>query len=453
MARRLPFVCLTVLGLLAAACPAGGASSGSESGSGGGSGSSGASSGDPTEGGARPPVRVFAVGNHHGLDYAADYAAFAGEFRRLMELVAPDLAGEHDNLVVFGEDVGLPAAFLGGRGAEARAQDSALAAFLAVATAYQPIVEHYTAAHPDISFNRAITLALTDTMARAFFGTFPALAEEYGVYLSACSLLPPVVTSDDSADIAFFGDPEVPDAAFVYLPEGTEVFNVCYLWGPDGAELGASRKVNLVDLEGPDMLDLASASLDQVQAFDLPFGRVGVAISLDAFVPSYVARLEALGVQIVLQNDANPGRWAITQERSDHLGPAEGLIWQPEEWRDSTIRMVEHADYPSLQFNVCPMIVGNLFDIAFDGQSSITAREPPPALAPRAYVGDAPQGRFLALAPWAAPDPGEADPGLTLEERRAALSEIGDKLAPGSGDVLENMYRESVVWADLQVRD
>lgn len=437
--------------LLTAACPAGEASSGTES-SGSGSGT-GASTGDPTGGAARPPVRAFAVGNHHGLAYAADYAAFAAEFRRLMELVAPDLASEHDNLVVFGEDVGLPAAFLGARGAEARVQESALGAFLAVATAYQPIVEHYTAAHPDISFNRAITLALTDTMARAFFGTFPPLAEEYGVYLSACSLLPPVVTSDDPTDIAFFGDPELPDAPFVYLPEGTEVFNVCYLWGPDGQEIGASRKVNLVDLEGPDMLDLAGASLEQVQAFDLPFGRVAVAISLDAFIPSYVARLEALGAQIVLQNDANPGRWATMQERSDHLGPADGLIWQPEEWRDSTIRMVEHADYPSLQFNVCPMIVGNLFDIAFDGQSSITAREPPPDLAPRAYVGDAPQGRFLALAPWVASDPGEADPALGLDERRAALSAIGDKLAPGSGDVLENMYRESVVWADLQVRD
>lgn len=409
--------------------------------------------GGPDAGG-RPPVRVFAVGNHHGIEYAADYASFTGEMRRLMELVAPNLSQEHDNLVVFGEDVGLPAAFLGSRGAGARTQDSALSAFVAVALAYQPQLDHYTSAYPGISGNRAITLALTDTMARAFFGTFPGLAKEYAVYLSACTLLPKLTTSDDPADIAFFGDPEVAGQAFVYLPEGPDVFNVCYIWGPDGEEIGASRKVNLVDLEREAFLDLTPESLENVVAYDLPFGKVAIAISLDAFVPSYVGHLNALGAQIVLQNDANPGRWVVTQEKSDHIMPSDGgTIWQPEEWRDSTIRMVEHPDFSSIQFNVCPMIVGNLFDLVFDGQSSITAREPPAGLPERGYVGDAPQRRFLALAEWAAPDPVEAEPGLSLEQRRARLSEIGDKLAPGSGDPLEDMYHEEIVWADIQVRE
>lgn len=403
--------------------------------------------------GGYAPVRALAVGNHHGLGYVGDYAAFAGEMRRLMELVAPDLASEHANLVVFGEDVGLPAAFLGARGAAAREEDEALAAFIAVATAYQPLFDHYVDAYPDISLNRAISLALTDTMARAFLGTFPGLAEEYGVYLSACSLLPELTTSDDPADIEFFGDPELSDAAFVYLPAGPEVYNVCYLWGPDGSEIGTSRKVNLVSLEGPEMLDLTPEELERVVAWDLPFGRVAIAISLDAFIPDYVGHLEALGAQIVLQNDANPGRWVSMNPRADHLGPSDGsLIWQPEEWRDSTIRMVEHPDFPGIQYNVCPMIVGNLFDLEFDGQSSITAREPPPGTPPRAYVGDAAQGRFLALAPWVVPDPGDADPDLTLEQRRAALMMVGEQLAPGSGDPLEDGFRESIVWADLQVR-
>lgn len=408
--------------------------------------------GDASE--RRPPVRVFAVGNHHGLDYAATYESFDAEMRRLMEQLAPDLASEHDNLVVFGEDVGLPAAFLGTRGAAAREADDALSAFIAVASAYEPILVHYTSAHPEISFNRAITLALTDTMARAFFGTYPRLAEEYGVYLSACTLLPRLGTSEDPADIEFFGDPDVAGEAFVYLPEGTGVYNVCYLWGPDGAEIGASRKVNLVALEGPDFLDLTPEELGNVVAYDLPFGKLAIAISLDAFVPGYVGHLNSLGAQIVLQNDANPGRWAVMQPKSDHIEPADGsTIWQPEEWRDSTIRMVEHPDFANIQYNVCPMIVGNLFDLVFDGQSSITARAPPQGLPGRAYVGDAPQGRFLALAPWVVPDPGEAEPGLSLDERRARLIEVGDKLAPGSGDPLENMYHEEIVWADLQVRE
>lgn len=398
------------------------------------------------------PVRAFAVGNHHGLHYIDSYADFTAEMRRLMELIKPDLADGH-NLVVFGEDVGLPAAFLGPRGAMAREKTDALSAFIAVATEYQPQLTHYMSTWPGISVNRAISLALTDTMARAFFDTYPILAAEYGVHLSACSLLPELVTSTDPATIKKFGDPDVPDAPFVYLPAGPEVFNVCYVWGPDGAEIGRSRKVNLVSLEGPEMLDLAPGRLEDVEAFDLPFGKVAIAISLDAFIPAYMKNLESLGVQVVLQNDANPGSWATMNPKAEHLEPSDGsLIWQPEEWRDSTIRMVEHTDYKGIQYNVCPMIVGNLFDIPFDGQSSITAREPPADLEARAYVGDAAQTRFLALAPWAAPDPGEADSALSLDERREALSKIGEQLAPGSGDPLENKYRESIVWADLQVR-
>src|SRR5688500_8074874 len=86
--------------------------------------------GDGADDGRPAPVRVFAVGNHHGIDYLDSYAAFTGEMRRLMEVVKPDLASERANLVVFGEDVGLPAAFLGPRGAAAREADDALTAFL-----------------------------------------------------------------------------------------------------------------------------------------------------------------------------------------------------------------------------------------------------------------------------------------------------------------------------------
>jgi predicted amidohydrolase len=438
--------------LLLLACTPTASSDDDDSGATGTTGDTG--SGDPTSTGAGgyAPVRAFAVGNHHGLGYVDDYAAFTAEMQRLMHAVEPDLADGH-NLVVFGEDVGLPAAFLGSRGAAARTQGSATAAYLAVATAYQPIYDHYRAAWPDISINRGIALALTDTMARAFFGTFPALAEQYGVHLSACTLLPKLTTSNDPDDLEFFGDPDVADETLVYLAAGPEVYNVCYLWGPDGAEIGSSRKVNLVDLEGPDLLDLSPEQLANVVAYDLPFGRVAIAISLDAFIPAYVGHLHDLGAQIVLQNDANPGRWVSMNPRADHIEPSDGsLIWQPEEWRDSTIRMVEHPDYAGIQYNVCPMIVGNLFDLEFDGQSSITARNPPAELPPRAYVGDAPQARFLALAPWVVPDPGDADPDLTLAQRREALMQVGEALAPGSGDPRENGYVESIVWADLQVQ-
>lgn len=407
--------------------------------------------GDP--GDDRPaPVRVFAVGNHHGLGYIASYASFEAEMQRLMAKVEPDLASDRANLVVFGEDVGLPAAFLGPRGEKARAAGDSLTAFLQVASAYEPQLTHYTDVYPDISFNRAISLALTDTMARAFFGTFPKLAREHGVWLSACTLLADTIVSTDVEDIAAFGDPSLPDQREVYLPVDERVYNVCYLWDDAGEVVGASRKVNLVALESPDLLDLTPEQLEDVEAFDTPFGRLAIAISLDAFVPAYVAHIHELGAQIVLQNDANPGAWAIVQPRGSHDGPSDGaLVWQPEEWQDSTLRMVSDEKYPGIEFNVCPMIVGNLFDIPFDGQSSITARTPPADNPRRGYIGTEVSERFLALASWAYPDPGDADPSLSLAQRRELLATLGEQLAPGSGHADEDGHHEQVVWADIQV--
>ena len=48
-------------------------------------------------------------------------------------------------------------------------------------------------------------------------------------------------------------------------------------------------------------------------------------------------------------------------------------------------------------------------------------------------------------------NPGDADPGLTLDQRRDALLVLGEQLAPGSGHANKNSYKENVVWADIQV--
>src|SRR5205807_1583433 len=114
-------------------------------------------------------------------------------------------------------------------------------------------------------------------------------------------------------------------------------------------------------------------------------------------------------------------------------------------WMASTYRTVSE---PSVHFayNVTAMMVGNLADLAFDGQSAITQR----GLRGGGchYIGDSSfvpgedqtvfrryAGRkrlFLALAPWVAPD-----------GPRAALRHVGAELAPGSGSALENDYVET----------
>ena len=76
--------------------------------------------------------------------------------------------------------------------------------------------------------------------------------------------------------------------------------------------------------------------------------------------------LDALGANLVIQDEANPGRWT----GADGNGIEQ---WQPLSWMGSTYRAVSD---PSVHFdyNVTAMMVGNLADLPFDGQSAITQR-------------------------------------------------------------------------------
>ena len=109
--------------------------------------------------------------------------------------------------------------------------------------------------------------------------------------------------------------------------------------------------------------------------------RLGIATSLPAFVygtpPAgvdpcsdtsayYMRCLDRLGANIVIQDEANPGQWT----GSDGNGIEK---WQPLSWMSSTDRAVQD---PAVHFayNVTAMMVGNLADLVFDGQSAVTQR-------------------------------------------------------------------------------
>jgi hypothetical protein len=104
------------------------------------------------------------------------------------------------------------------------------------------------------------------------------------------------------------------------------------------------------------------------------------------------------------------------------------------------------------RYNVTPHLVGNLLDLAFDGQSAITTRAG--GRPPRTYIGNTepldprdlpaydvyagPKPHYLALAPWVVPDAPRPD-----------LEQVAARLAPGSGDPLEDDYLQTAVHADL----
>jgi hypothetical protein len=433
-------------------------------------------------------LRVFAIGYHLNLDHAASYDTWRTAMRCLVEeTVVPYMKPGVPTLVVFPEDIGLPTLGIGARGATVRAQAHTPAragsdalplgmagALLQLNTAYAPQIAAYQARFGPVDPRKQVLLAATDTFARAFSRTFSEIARDYGVYVVAGNNQARYRVTHDPVEVAIFADPSEQPTDTAYVAVDARVPNTTFLWGPSDVHPDApdfernllfrNEKVPLTALEldllgldegpasGPEAL--ANAAGVEVAGF-----RLGFATSLPAFKygypfgqrpagfepcadlrVSYAACQDALGVDVMIQADANPGRWANTLQGD----------WQPLGWMSSTWRAV--AD-PTVRFryNVTPMMTGNLFDLVFDGQSAITARG---ADAPgRRYVGNAMPGpgdpseyavyagdksEFLAMSPWVVPD-----------GPREQLVAVASALGPGSGSDRENRYVESVIFADL----
>lgn len=395
-------------------------------------------------------VRAIAVGNRINMAAATSEASYVAELERIVGLAAPHLAPDHPNLLTLTELLGLPAALVGARGRLARRAKRSQAALGMLAAAYAPRILRIRRRWPGVSLARALLLARADALYRPLAETLARLAAANHTHIVATTLAPRLRRATDLREIAAWGEV---GASAVYIPTAPEVYNAALIFGPDGALLGRVEKVFLTKSEIA-TLDLTPGRLEDVRVIATDAGRLGVAISLDAFTPAYLRRLAEQRAEIVVQPDANDQPWAAPSATND---------WQPAEWLNSVLGSIQPI-YPSLRYNICAMQTGNFFDIVFDGQSSVTARNlavPPDGRLDPAQTfvgvdahrhtatGEALVGGFLALAPWVAPDPAMADPTLTLADRRARLMARGRTLAPGGSQ--ENAYRESVIWADLRL--
>jgi carbon-nitrogen hydrolase len=390
-------------------------------------------------------VRAVAVGNRIDLAATETEARFTAELARIVGLAAPHLAGNRPNLVVLGELLGLPAAFIGRRGSRARRAHTASGAMTLLALPYLPRVLHYLRKWPGTPLPRALLLALTDTLYRPFVSALSRLAALYATHLVATTLAPRVRRSTDWREVRRFGSDGLD---YCFVPTGPEVYNAAFVFGPDGAQLGRVDKVYLTSSE-IETLHLTPGRLEDVRVIDTAAGRLGVAISLDAFTPAYLRHLVDQRAEIVVQPDANDQLWAA---------PSKTHEWQPQEWLNSVLGSVQPA-YPGLRYNVCAMQTGQLFDIIFDGQSTITAAAPTAPDPTRRFVGndgffdtrtgEPLLGEVLAMAPWVCDDPALADPDITLADRRGRLTSVGRELLPGGKQA--GAFRESVIWADLSL--
>ena len=378
----------------------------------------------------------------------------------LTRLVLPLRVPGRPLLAVLPEDIGLSLLALGDRGSGARVHSrSVLDALGRLRRAYAPQVAEYERRFGAVDPKKVLLLAASDTLGRAFDQTFADLAREHGIYLVAGADEADLRASTDPTDAHALRDPTVTSGP-TWVATSPRVTNQTVLWGPDGRVLTRNAKVPLTAIEtqvlgidaGPSGGAAARANLRPVAVAGL---RLGFATSLPAFQygyafgdrrpagdacadvrRSYVPCLDSLGTDVMIQADANPGKWVTAAQSGG---------WQPLEWMGSAWRAVADPTV-RIRYAVNPMMTGNLLDLPFDGQSAITARAAGQpgrcyvgdasrrATDPReyaAYAGDKPH--FLALAPWTDPD---AD--------RATLAREGDALAARGG------YLETAVWADLR---
>jgi len=218
----------------------------------------------------------------------------------------------------------------------------------------------------------------------------------------------------------------------------------------------------------------------------LPDGvRIGFGISLPAFEwgndfgrtftgdpcahrVTWMRCLDARSVSLFLQPEANPGCCWAGYIDGGWTPPA----WQALSWMDSAWRAV--ADPTShIRYAVTAHMMGNLVDLAFDGQSVIfercminqndtctgnTARSfvgakdfiACPVAAnhcddPRLAAYSGPRRESIVMAPWVIGD----DPLLSPAANRDRLAARASAMLAGSKSPYENGYLETAIWADL----
>ena len=179
-------------------------------------------------------------------------------------------------------------------------------------------------------------------------------------------------------------------------------------------------------------MDLSPGDLAALRVFPTPAGDLGVAISLDAFRPDVIGSLAAQGCTVLA---ATRRQRQSLDRQGRHLPGGQTPRDQPLAWLESSWQVTHQQQ---IRYAVNPMVVGNLLDLTFDGQSAITGPDAE-GLPPRSYALTPPRGGFLALLPWVADGPPEQ------------LRQIGRQLAAHSGHPRENAYLSGVVHADLML--
>ena len=142
------------------------------------------------------------------------------------------------------------------------------------------------------------------------------------------------------------------------------VYNTAFTFGETGTLLGRTHKVYL-NPGAESSSGLQRGRLDDLYAQETPVGRVGVALCLDGFYSSVIERFDGLGAQIIVQPSANHASW-------ERPWPGDASLSEGAAWLRYGLRALVQ-DRLHLRYGVNPMLVGDVWDLAARGRSSLVA--------------------------------------------------------------------------------
>lgn len=262
-----------------------------------------------------------------------DYQSEKHLVNRVDQLVASGISRVSQGVptvVVLPEDIGLGMLFIDDYEAVRECKSIYQAAAILsqrYASSIQQVVDTYK-----VSPTRALLMVLGRKLKSRYQRVFSRAARKHRVTVVA-------------------GSAPLPDAR-----HPCEVYNTCYVFGPNGNLILSQRKVHLIPLEQQEGLDLCAGKLEDLRVVGTAGGKLGVAICLDGFHADVIETLVKRRVRLIAQPSFNPLPWTPEQAEGWKVG-----LWQA---------CQQHSEV----IGINPMMVGGLFeDVIIEGRSSIVA--------------------------------------------------------------------------------
>jgi len=328
-------------------------------------------------------------------DYA-DAESFYRKMASLMEAASRQVDFSLPTLVAYPEGIGLPLAFVPQTYHQI---GDAKTIFQVLVRAIPRNLPRFLGAllRFRTSVIRTVFLETALEAEDIYVSTFSTLAREHGVYLAGgCIYLPHI------EEEAVKGRYAVSRA----------VYNQSYLFNPHGACLRRTPKINLAPPTEP-RFGFSPGNRADVLPVDTKIGRLGTLVCYDAFHRSLIERMDAMGVEVLINPSHNERVW----ERPAGFNPG---ISVGEAWlRHGLPGMIQGREH--LRFGMSPMLVGPVFDVQSHGQSRIcqninATTDPRRALLAEARV-DEEDIIYATVSVHAEPPPnGYADPQGVFEE-------------------------------------